>query len=406
MSQRWTKPTRDRWFLGFLALATFSVGVLFWPFVYVLLFASTTVVVTWPIYERVLLRSRGHRGMAAGITVALLALIVFGPLGTLMYLFITEAIVVVDQIGDYVQGGDLEAAVQTLRHDYVPALLTTYADYLPKDFDPIDAVLGPLQQALVALLNTAGGSLPALLNRLVSTGIDAVIFLFAVVTLYMEGPAVLAVFKNLIPIEDSYLEHLFRVFREFANNMVVGSLLTAALQGVVAGIGYFAVGVERGVFLGICTAAFSFVPMVGTLVIWLPVCIYVGATEGWAWAAGLALWNLLVTGSVDNVVKPLILRGSSQIHPLLIFLAVFGGLAWMNVPGLLIGPVVVAFFLALYTIYCEDWLGQDVGLNQTRPASLIERVLQWVDPKRDAGAAGVPTASDDHSPPSSPSSPS
>ena len=60
---------------------------------------------------------------------------------------------------------------------------------------------------------------------------------------------------------------------------------------------------------------------------------------------------------MDNLVKPLFLRGSSDIHPLLIFLAVFGGMAWMHLPGILIGPVLVAFFLSLYTIYCEDYLG-------------------------------------------------
>ena len=80
-------------------------------------------------------------------------------------------------------------------------------------------------------------------------------------------------------------------------------------------------------------------------------------TAGWAWAGFLIAWSVLFTGTVDNVVKPLFLRGSSDIHPLLIFLAVFGGMAWMQLPGILVGPVLVAFFLSLYTIYCEDYLG-------------------------------------------------
>ncbi|MCB9674639.1 MAG: AI-2E family transporter [Alphaproteobacteria bacterium] len=380
-SEVWSKTTRDRWFLAFLALATAGVAILFWPFFYVLLFAATTTVVTWPVYERVLRRVRGRSAVASVLTVVLLALVIFGPLGVLMWLFVNEAIAVVDQLGDYVAQGELETQARALRDEYLPSVLERYGDLLPEDFDLVGAIVTPLQQALLQLVNSAGSSLPGLLNRLVSTGIDAVIFVFAVLSFYMEGPKVLTVLKNLTPMEDDYLERLFAVFREFANNMVVGSLATAALQGLVASVGYLAVGVERVVFLGICTAVFSFVPMVGTLVVWLPVCLYVGATSGWAWAAGLAVWNLAVTGSVDNVVKPLFLRGSSQIHPLLIFLAVFGGLSWMSVPGVLVGPVIVAFFLALYTIYREDWLGQPRGERSHAPV-LIERMLQWLDPQR------------------------
>ena len=379
MSTRWSKGTRDRWFLGFLALSAVGVAVLFWPFAYVLLFASTTVVVTWPLYERVLARCRGRRALASGITIGLLALLVFGPLGLLMWLFIQEATVVVELIGDWLADGRLQAEFETWRDWYLPSIVQTYAAWLPEDFDLVSAVFEPLQAGLLAVLNTFGGSLPGLLNRLVSTGLDAAIFLFTVFTLYMEGPRVLAVANNLIPIEDAYLENLFGVFREFANNLVAGSLATAALQGIVAGIGYALVGVDRVVFLGICTAVFSFVPLVGTLVVWGPVCVWVGATFGVSWAIVLAVWNLALTGSVDNVVRPLFLRGSTHIHPLLIFLAVFGGLYWMSVPGALVGPVVVAFFLALYTIYCEDWLGQEPAPRRDEPPAFLERILGWFE---------------------------
>ena len=77
---------------------------------------------------------------------------------------------------------------------------------------------------------------------------------------------------------------------------------------------------------------------------------------GWGWALFIALWSGLLTASVDNLVKPFFLRGDSHIHPLLIFLGVFGGLSWMGVPGVLVGPLIVVFFVALYTIYVEDFL--------------------------------------------------
>ena len=64
----------------------------------------------------------------------------------------------------------------------------------------------------------------------------------------------------------------------------------------------------------------------------------------------------MFSGQIDHIVRPLFMRGSTNIHPLLVFLAAFGGLAWMGIPGALVGPVIVAFFVAMYTSYVEDFL--------------------------------------------------
>src|SRR5690606_26527594 len=112
-----------------------------------------------------------------------------------------------------------------------------------------------------------GGWIPTLVATTFSLSIDLVIFLFAVVTLFIEGPRFLDFARRLSPIDDRYEARLFEVFRELSNNLVVGSLATGALQGVVAAIGFAIAGVERVIFLGILTAVFSFVPLLGTAVV-------------------------------------------------------------------------------------------------------------------------------------------
>ncbi len=76
-------------------------------------------------------------------------------------------------------------------------------------------------------------------------------------------------------------------------------------------------------------------------------------THGLGWAGGLLLWSVTVTGTTDNLLRPFFMRGSSDIHPLLLFFAVFGGMYWMGVTGVLVGPVVIAFFLTLAHILQE-----------------------------------------------------
>jgi predicted PurR-regulated permease PerM len=218
-------------------------------------------------------------------------------------------------------------------------------------------VAGPIQDGVLAILNAAANTAPRLLGGTVGLGLDLAIFVFAVLSLYMEGPKVLQVLKNLSPMDDNYEDRLFAVFGEFANNMVLGSLVTAAVQGTVAGIGYAIVGVDRVVFFAMLTGVCAFVPFVGTMIVLVPLAVTVGLHQGIGPCLFLVAWGIGVA-QLDNIIRPLFMRGRTNIHPLLIFLAVFGGIGWLGVPGALIGPVMVACFLALYTIYAEDYLGQ------------------------------------------------
>ncbi|MCO4747889.1 MAG: AI-2E family transporter [Proteobacteria bacterium] len=372
----WSEQVRNRWFYGFLAASTLGVIALFWPFFVTLLFAVVTVVVTWPIHARVLDRTGGRPALAAILTVFLLFFVVFGPLGTVLYLFGVEAGQVLQQALAFIQDGQLEVWV-TWAQTEMPMIEEYLGGWLPEDFDLIGAVVAEVQSVLVTAVNRAAGAVPNILTSTLSSALQALIFVFAVVSLYMEGPVVLGVVKNLSPMEDSYEDRLFDVFREFANNMVLGSVVSGALQGVVAGVGYAIAGVDRVVFLGIMTAMFSFIPLVGTAVIWVPVALMVGATEGLGWGVFVAVWSMAFTASVDNVVKPLMMRGNTNIHPLMIFLAVFGGMSWMGIPGVLVGPVLVAFFLALYHIYVRDHLGLEVPEEGGGGPALPAWLVRW-----------------------------
>jgi predicted PurR-regulated permease PerM len=390
-SDPWGQATRDRWFFAFLAVSTFLVTYLFSPFLYVLLFAAVTVVVTWPVYQVVLKRCKGRAAVASVLTVGLLGILVFGPITSLVYLFAVEAVEVVQRWVAFVKDGELETQyaiyAETVRSFIDESTWVKQATeaVIPEDFDPLKSVMGPLQEGAVAFLNAAGSLAPRVVTTVATGVFDAAIYVFAVLSLYMEGPRILEVFRNLSPMDDRYEHRLFEVFREFATNMVVGSLATAAVQGIVAGIGYAIAGVDGVIFFAIVTGVCSFVPIIGTLVVWLPLSIAAAASFGWGWGVFLAVWSLVFTGSVDNLLKPLFLRGSSNMHPLLIFLAVFGGMTWMGLPGVLIGPVIVAFFLALYKIYKEDYLGIE---PEPEPDRELEAAVEGADqPKLELGMA-------------------
>jgi predicted PurR-regulated permease PerM len=139
------------------------------------------------------------------------------------------------------------------------------------------------------------------------------------------------------------------------------------VQALVATTGYAIAGAPNLVLLGLLTAVFSFIPLIGTSIVWIPVTLWVAANHGLGWAAFLVAWSLGLTGTIDNVLRPLFLRGRSPIHPLLIFLSVLGGLYWLGLPGALVGPVTVAVFLALYRIWGEQLAEQGVSFPDATP---------------------------------------
>lgn len=347
----WDATIRDRWFFAALTLSTVAMLVLFSPYLYVLLIAAVVVVVTWPIYVWLVHRLRGHRAIAAALMLVLLVAVVLTPVGLLVWVFVGQTAAFVEGTSQWLAGGGLDTTLAELQTS-----LDGLGQRFGFEFDFIEVLRTPVQDAAVGALQQAGTSLPALLTTAAGLSISLIIFMFTAGSLYVGGPRALQAIKNLFPLDDRYKDRLFVVFQNLANNMVVASVATSTLQGLVASVGYALAGLDQVVFFSVCTGVASFVPVVGTAFVWVPVGAYVLFEHGWGWALFIALWSGLLTASVDNLVKPFFLRGDNHIHPLLIFLGVFGGLSWMGVPGVLVGPMIVVFFVALYTIYVEDFL--------------------------------------------------
>jgi predicted PurR-regulated permease PerM len=350
----WSPETRERWFYGTLAVSALAVAVLFLPFLDVLMFALVTSVVTRPIMEDVVKRLGGRRLLAAVVTALLAALIVIAPITALLYRFAMEGVALAQQ--GVVWAGQVEvspeiAALRAWWQANAPAFLV--------GLDPFSAVEGAdlqagLRDVAQTLLTGVGGSVPSLLGTLFLGTIDIILFVFTVVVLLSDGPRLVDWLLPLTPLDDRYERRLIDVFAEFARNMVVGALVTSTVQGVVATIGYSIAGLPRALFFGVATAVAALVPVVGTAVIAVPSVVYVGWLHGPEWGFFLLVWSIVLTGGVDNVLRPLLIRGSTAIHPLLIFLAVFGGLSWLGPTGVLVGPTLVAFFLALVTIQRDE----------------------------------------------------
>jgi predicted PurR-regulated permease PerM len=191
-----------------------------------------------------------------------------------------------------------------------------------------------------------------------------------VISLYYflaDGPQMIAAVMHLSPLDPGYEKELLERFGQVSRAVVVATLLSAVVQGALAGLGYtFALPREAPVFLlTALTMVTAMVPFVGAAAIWVCVCGWVylygervvdgQLVPGDPWTAAiLAVYCTIVVSGIDNVIKPFILHGQSKLHPLLALLSILGGVQVLGPVGILVGPMLVSFLQALLNMLRKE----------------------------------------------------
>jgi predicted PurR-regulated permease PerM len=342
-----------------LVVILLVVGGLFFHvmagFLLPLFLALLLVVMFGPVYRWFQRRCGRHDRIAALLTTGSILLLVLVPL---LLLFIEAAD---DAQGVYRAATSSSAPASTAPLDVRPAnpasalnvaklvhwgtdKVVEWGKYVGMDLDrkDLEAMAGDkMRQFLAPLaLRTTQFAGKALLSLFVM--ILATYYFFA------DGPAMLGAIVRLSPIEGNRTGELIDQFGSVTRAVVIATLLSAFVQGSLAGIGFAVAGVGSVFLLTALSMLFTLVPFVGAALVWVPVSLWLFAVEGRTTAAVLlAVYCIAVVSTVDNLVKPLVLHGRSNLHPLLALLSVLGGVEALGAIGIFVGPMVVAFLQTL-----------------------------------------------------------
>ena len=342
----------DRPSRPFIALLLISEALLLyvaWPFRTPLFLAVVLAAVLHNPLQRLTAALKGRRTVASAVvTLGVLALIV-APFAALVGFVTREAMAGLD----YLRGTLGVQSVAQLREAPLPEAIDKLLSVLhlsrEQVYDAVSKVVEIVQVATPAIL--ASGT-----RALLST----VIMLIALYFLLVDGASVVEWSWRVSPLSARQTQELTAELRRVTRATVLGIIVTAVFQGVAAGIGYFFAGIPHAGFFGMLTAMVSFVPGVGTSLVWLPVTISLWIGHHHTPAVLLALFCLVVVVGAEQVGKPLLMRGQVQMHTGLIFLSLLGGLAMFGLLGILLGPLIVAFFLAMMRIYERDFRAASV----------------------------------------------
>jgi predicted PurR-regulated permease PerM len=192
-----------------------------------------------------------------------------------------------------------------------------------------------------------------------------------------DGHSMLKTLMRLSPLDDRYEEQLLDEFATVSRAVVVATLLSALVQGLLAGAGYFFAGLGSVALLTMLTMLFALIPFIGGAAIWIPCCLWLFLEGRTTAAIVLAIYGAVVVSMADNLIKPLVLQGQSNLHPLLALLSVLGGVKAMGPIGIVVGPMIVAFLQALLKMLQIEL---DAMGGSERGARSAERGARSIEP--------------------------
>ncbi|MHC4223771.1 MAG: AI-2E family transporter [Planctomycetota bacterium] len=315
-----------------LIVLTFTI---FQPFLLALLWAAVLATVTYPPYEWLTRRLRGRRGLSAVLMTVLVLLLLLGPFFSLTLVFYEDAAGFVDGLSSEELKDKLD---RILAHEWLQVPLQKVEEATGQQVDRA-VILSHIRSVLGGVAQAAGDVVKFLFGLL--AGIFFVTL--AIFYFYRDGPKVVKVMRELVPLSEADRDTIFGDIHGAITAAVRGGLVTALVQGVLGFIIYFILGLEQPVLAAAITALASFIPLVGTALIWIPIALWFVINGETGKALILAGYGVVVIASSDNLLRPILVGRHMEAHPLLLFFGILGGIATFGFAGIVLGPVAVAF---------------------------------------------------------------
>ena len=311
-------------------------------FLITILLAALFSGVSYGVHRRLARAFGGREKPAAVVTLLLLIALVVTPLLFVAGAVAREALRVNESI---------RPRLEQLRE---PGTLDRWLQPLP-GYASIEPYKEEILNRAGELVGSAGG---LVFNALSATTKATIMFVFHfVVLLYtmffflIDGPGLVKTMLAYVPIAESDKQRMLGKFVSVTRATLKGTILIGIAQGVLGGLAFRVAGIDGAFFWGTVMTVLSIIPGVGGALVWVPAVIILIAT-GSVWTGiGLALFCSLVVGSVDNLLRPILVGRDTQMHELLIFFSTLGGLLAFGAMGFILGPLLAALFLTLWEMF-------------------------------------------------------
>ena len=184
--------------------------------------------------------------------------------------------------------------------------------------------------------------------------------LFVLYYMLFYGREIERMLNRIIPLRQENINMLASETKKMVKANALGIPLISIIQGITATIGYFIFGVNEWALWGFLTAIFAFFPVVGTMVVWVPLVLYTYAIGNTWQATGLLIYCIVVVGQIDYLARITIMKRIGDVHPVTTILGVIVGLGLFGFMGLIFGPLLISYLVLLFKIYMNEFIEDPV----------------------------------------------
>ena len=349
MNQTWLVTA---FFFALLLLILYGAFLILSPFLTAITWAVILAILVYPLYAWLARLLRGRATLAGLIVITFIAMLVIVPGVELAWFLSDEAVELVQSVRSLLSGGGL---AQWTAKPWVQQVLGWW-DLL--SFRLVDFKINWKDLMIQGAQVSSGflvSQVKGLAQNVLLFTVNFVIVLVTLFFLLRDGADFCDRIRRLLPMDHQRQERLFQNIVNAITAVVHGCLLVAMIQGLLAGLAFWVIGVPYPALWGVVTAFAALLPVGGTTVVTIPASIYLFLQGDHAKGIILLVWCLGVVVTIDNVLKPLFIGTRIKLPMLFLFFGILGGLAVFGALGLILGPVLFALLAALLDLYIEEY---------------------------------------------------
>jgi predicted PurR-regulated permease PerM len=355
-----------RLFFAFITLLVLYYSYLIIkPFLLDIFMALVVFFAAKPLYRGLCFLCLGRKVLASGLTCLIVLIVVVVPLLALGSIIATQTLEFSSQVSKGLQSGQLWQWV-TAKTEAIKA----YLIHLNLPLPPGEIQLDQIVQTAVAkssafIYSNAVG----LVKGFTSFLFDMLLVLFIAFFMFLQGDDFIEAIKALSPLDSKHNDEILRETETTIKATLWGTVIVAFVQGFLGGVGFLIFGLPQPAFWGTVMVPAAVIPVVGSAIIWGPAAVYLIFT-GHIWpGVGLIIWGGVLVSAIDNVLKPILMKGSGSTPTIFILFSILGGITYFGMIGFILGPLILSFLLSLLRIYQKTILTPAITPKMERPGA-------------------------------------
>lgn len=340
-------------FFALLLVILYLSFLILSPFLKAITWAAILAIVVYPLYAWILKRLRGRTTTAALIVTILITLLLVLPAFRIVSYLSAEAVELAKTVRVLTNNNEMELwREKPWIQDLLRIWEVVAAELANFEID--------LKKVAVQGAHLASGFVVSQAKEVAQDvflfAVNFIIALFTFFFLLRDGKDLCEKIRSLLPMDREHQAHLFDNIVNSLFAVIHGCLIVAMLQGLLAGLAYWALGVPFAILLGVATAFAALLPVGGSTLISIPASLYLFLQGQYLKGLILVAWSLGIVGTVDNILKPLFIGSRLKLPVLFLFFGILGGLKFFGVLGLILGPVLFALLAALLDLYLKEYV--------------------------------------------------